>query len=68
MANMTFDWPEPIPDWDLMKWKEETQLQIYDEIKDMTTAEMIDYFRQAGARFDEELEQRRAQQERDNQC
>ncbi len=68
MTNMTFDWPVPIPDWDLMKWKEETQLQIYNEIKDMTTAEMIDYFRQAGVRFDEELEQRRIQQERGNQC
>ncbi len=47
-----FVWPEPIPDWDLMKWKDEIQLEIYEKTKDMTSAEVLDYFHQAAERAD----------------
>ena len=56
-----FEWPDPIPGWDLMKWKQETQAEIYEEIKDMSTKEVVEYFRQAGERFDEERKRYQAE-------
>ena len=44
---------EVIPGFDVLEWKRKIQTEIYDEIKDMTTTEVVDYFRQAGERFDE---------------
>ncbi len=44
--------PQVIPGWDVMKWKDEIQLQIYEETKNMTSAESIAYFRQASERAD----------------
>ena len=57
--DTAFEWPKPIPGWDLMKWKDETQLQIYEEIKDLTPEEVVKYFRQAGESFHKEVERRR---------
>jgi len=48
--NTTFTWPEPIPGFDLMKWKDETQAEILRETEGMTSAEVIEYFRQAVVR------------------
>ena len=45
-----FEWPGPIPGWDMLKWKDETQAEIYEEIKDMTTKEILEYFHQASER------------------
>lgn len=53
----TFEWADPIPGWDLMKWKEETQAEIYEEVKDMTPEERIAYFRQGSEEFRKEQEQ-----------
>ncbi len=55
---MTFDWPEPMLEWDLMKWKAETQAEILQETAEMTREEVREYFRQAGERFDKERERR----------
>ena len=55
----TFVWPEPIPGFDVLKWKTETQARIYQETKDMTTEEWLEYLRQAGER----AERRRAERE-----
>ncbi len=49
----TFTWSEPIHGFDLMKWKNEVQTRIYEETKDLTTGELIEYFRQAGERADQ---------------
>jgi len=38
---------EIIPGFDVIKWKREIQAQIYEETKDMTSAEAIEYSRQA---------------------
>ena len=46
-----------IPDFDLLKWKQETQAEILRETEGMTDAEVREYFRQAAAR----AEQRRAE-------
>ncbi len=43
---------EVIPGFDVLEWKRETQAEIYEEIKNMTTTEVVEYFRQAGERFD----------------
>ena len=55
----TFEWPETIPGWDMMKWKDETQAAIYEDIKDMTTEEVLEYFHKGSEEFQRELEQRR---------
>ena len=54
-----FVWPEPIPGFDVLKWKQETQDRIYQETKDMTTEEWLEYLRQARER----AERRRAERE-----
>ncbi len=51
------DWPDVIPDFDVLKWKEETQAEIYEEIKEMTSEEVIEYFRKGSEEFQRELEQ-----------
>lgn len=56
-----FEWPEPIPGWDLMKWKDETQAAILRETEGMTDEEVREYFRKASERFDEDMKQRRAE-------
>jgi len=46
-----------IPDFDLLKWKQETQAEILRETEGMTDAEVREYFRKATER----AEQRRAE-------
>ena len=46
----TFVWLEPIPDFDLMKWKDETQAEILRETEGMTREEVREYLRQACVR------------------
>jgi len=36
----------PIPGFDSLKWKQEVQAKIYEEIKDMTPAQQREYYRQ----------------------
>lgn len=46
-------WKEfpPIPGFDCIKMKSDIQAKIYEEIKDMTSAERVAYFNRAGAQF-----------------
>ena len=55
-----FEWPEPIPGWDMLKWKDETQAAILRETEGMTDEEVREYFRQAVER----AESRRAEREK----
>ena len=41
----------PIPGFDCIKMKEDIQAEIYEEIKDMTSDEVVAYFKRAGDRF-----------------
>jgi hypothetical protein len=54
--NETF-WQDVIPDFDVLKWKQETQAEILRETEGMTSAEVCEYFRQAAER----AEKRRAE-------
>ena len=40
-----------IPDFDVLEWKRETQAEILRETKDMTTAEILEYFRKGSEEF-----------------
>ena len=60
MANFDLSKIKPIPGFNSLKWKQEVQARIYEETKDMTSAEVCEYFRQAA----EKGEQRRAELER----
>ncbi len=42
-----FVWPEPIPGWDMLKWKDETQAAILRETEGMTNKEVREYFQKA---------------------
>jgi len=57
------DWTKypPIPGFDSMKWKYETQRKIYEETKDMTWEEQRERLRKSAERFDEEQRLRRAE-------
>jgi hypothetical protein len=57
-----YKWADVIPDFDVLKWKQETQTEIYQEIKGMTSAERIAYFRKGSEEFREEQKRRRAEQ------
>ncbi len=50
-----FNWPEPMLDWDLMKWKDETQAEILRETEGMTREEVREYFRKGREEFRKEL-------------
>ena len=49
---------EVIPGFSVLKWKAETQARIYEETKDMTTEECLEYLRQAGERAEQRREER----------
>ena len=59
-----FDWSKfpIIPDFDVMKWKQETQAEILRETKGMTREEVRAYFRKASEEFQAEGERYRAEQ------
>jgi hypothetical protein len=57
------DWSKypPIPGFDSMKWKYETQRKIYEEIKDMTWEEQRERTRKRAEHFDADIERIRAE-------
>jgi len=55
------EWADIVPDFDVLQWKQETQTEIYQEIKDMTPAERIAYFRKGSDAFREEQSCRSAE-------
>ena len=68
MTTHNMIWPpEIIPGFDVLKWKQETQDQIYQEIKDLSDAEVVEYFRQAGEQGRKEREERRRLKRDDKQ-
>ena len=50
MTNHEMIQPEIIPGFDVLKWKRETQEQIFRETEGMTAKEVRDYFRLASER------------------
>ena len=59
--KQTLTMPEPIRGFDVLKWKQETQAKIYQETKNMTTEEVLEYFRRGSEEFREEQKRRRAE-------
>jgi len=57
------DWSKypVIPGFDVLKWKAETQAEIYQKIKDMTSEEQIAYFCKGSEAFREERNRFRAE-------
>ena len=55
-----YEWPDIIPDFDVLKWKAETQAHIYQETKDMSSKEVIEYFRKSSERMQKERADYRA--------
>ena len=41
----------PIPGFDCLKMKDDIQAEIYEEIKDLSSEELVAYFNRAGAEF-----------------
>jgi len=60
MTKLDLSQLKPIPGFDCLKWKAETQAKIYEETKNMTREEVREYYRQAVERAD----RRRAERER----
>jgi DNA-binding PadR family transcriptional regulator len=56
----TYRYPDPIPGFDVLQWKQENQARIYQTIKDMTSEEYIEYVRKSSAEFREEQKRFRA--------
>jgi hypothetical protein len=59
--------PDIIPGFDVLKWKREVQNRIYQETKDMTTDEFLEYLRRGSERFRAEQRIRRAERAAENQ-
>ncbi len=59
-----FEWPEPIPGWDMLKWKDETQAEILRETEGMTDEEVREYFRKASEEMREERERLRMERKK----
>ncbi|MGL6225410.1 MAG: hypothetical protein ACRC10_02150 [Thermoguttaceae bacterium] len=54
-----YDWPKPIPGWDMLKWKDETQAAILRETEGMTDEEVREYFRKGSEEFQRDIAERR---------
>ena len=54
MTKSKFTYAEPIPGFDVVKWKREVHAQIQRETEGMTDAEIREYIRQAAERVDNE--------------
>ena len=50
-----------IPGFDVLKWKREVQRQIYQETKDMTSDEFLEYLRKGSEEFRTQRRLRRAE-------
>ncbi|MGL4944457.1 MAG: hypothetical protein ACRC46_14850 [Thermoguttaceae bacterium] len=55
---------EVIPDFDVLKWKAETQAAILRETEGMTDAEVSRYFQKAGEKLQREKEECHARNDR----
>ena len=51
-----YEWPDVIPDFDVLKWKAETQARILRETAGMTDEEVLAYFRKSRERAEERRE------------
>lgn len=56
---------EIIPDFDVLKWKQEVQMEIYETTKDMTSEEVREYFRKGSEEFQKEIAAIRARKQRE---
>lgn len=63
MSKNEIDWPKPIPGFSVLKMKQEIQEKIYNETKDLTSEEALEYFRKGSERFDEKMKRRREELE-----
>ena len=61
MTNNEMVNPEIILGFDVLKWKQEIQDQIYQDIKDMTTDEWLAYVRKGSEEFREEQKHHRTE-------
>jgi len=64
MPKTKYEWADIIPDFDVLKWKQETQAEIYQAIKDMASVERIAYFRKGSEEFREEQRCRRTKNQK----
>ena len=58
--NPPLHWPEPIPGFDVLKWKQKTQARILHETAEMTREEVREYFRKGSEKFQKECAEYRA--------
>ena len=56
---MTLGTPDIIPGFDVLEWKREIQEQFYQETKDMTTGEFLEYVRKKSEKIRTERRLRR---------
>jgi len=61
MTKLETFWQDVIPDFDVLKWKQETQAEILRETKGMTDAEVREYFRKGSEEFQAEMKRFRAE-------
>jgi len=54
MTKSKMPYLDIIPDFDVLEWKREIQEKIYQETKDMTSDELLEYLRKGSERFREE--------------
>ena len=52
---------KPIPGFDSLKWLRKVRRQIYEETKDMTSEQVLEWQRRISEEFQAEMEQRRAE-------
>ena len=60
MAKIKTVSPDIIPDFDVLEWKQYVQEQIYQETKDMTTDEFLEYIQKGNEKIRGERRLRRA--------
>jgi len=60
MTTLDLSAIKPIPGFDCVKMKREIQAQIYEETKNMTSEEYLEYIRKESGAFREEQRLRRA--------
>jgi hypothetical protein len=54
MTKLDTLWQDIIPDFDVLKWKQETQAEILRETEGMTNKEVCAYFHKASEEFQAE--------------
>jgi hypothetical protein len=61
MTKLDLSQFKPIPGFDCLKWKDETQAEILRETKGMTREEVREYFRKESESFRAEMNRRAAE-------